>query len=150
MEKFRIFLKKIFCLPPLSTLEIFDIENYLLMKKIRSTALGKKYMTDVRFRAGISLYQGFFVNLMYIIISVSSDRIETNAVTRLIALVAERAGLLCPSGFHNVDNGDCDRIERAANSDAVPIKNALQQVKYSRPLVQQTKQNGTQFQTPVS
>ncbi len=37
-----------------------------LMKKFRSTKVGEKYMTDVRFRTGISLYQGFFINLLYI------------------------------------------------------------------------------------
>ena len=42
------------------------ISAHPLMKKFRSTAVGEKYMTDVRFRAGISLYQGFFINLLYI------------------------------------------------------------------------------------
>ncbi len=43
-----------------------------LMKKFRSTAVGEKYMTDVRFRAGISLYQGFFINLLYIVLKLVS------------------------------------------------------------------------------
>ena len=40
--------------------------EHSLMKKFRSTAVGEKFMTDVRFRTGVSLYQGFFVNLLYI------------------------------------------------------------------------------------
>ena len=43
------------------------VSNHPLMKKFRSTAVGEKYMTDVRFRAGVSLYQGFFINLLYIV-----------------------------------------------------------------------------------
>ena len=42
------------------------VSDHPLMKKFRSTEVGEKYMTDVRFRAGVSLYQGFFINLMYI------------------------------------------------------------------------------------
>ena len=40
--------------------------EHSLMKKFRSTAVGEKFMTDVRVRTGVSLYQGFFVNLLYI------------------------------------------------------------------------------------
>ncbi len=43
------------------------IGHHPLMKKFRSTKVGEKYMTDVRFRAGVSLYQGFFINLLYIV-----------------------------------------------------------------------------------
>ncbi len=42
------------------------VSDHPLMKKFRTTRVGEKYMTDVRFRAGVSLYQGFFVNLLYI------------------------------------------------------------------------------------
>ena len=48
------------------------ISDHPLMKKFRSTAVGEKYMTDVRFRAGVSLYQGFFVNLLYIVMKLAS------------------------------------------------------------------------------
>ncbi len=47
-------------------------EQHPLMKKFRSTAVGEKYMTDARFRAGVSLYQGFFVNLLYIVMKLVS------------------------------------------------------------------------------
>lgn len=43
------------------------VSEHPLMKKFRSTRVGEKYMTDVRFRTGISLYQGFFINLLYIV-----------------------------------------------------------------------------------
>ncbi len=46
--------------------------NHPLMKKFRSTKVGEKYMTDVRFRAGVSLYQGFFINLLYIVMKLVS------------------------------------------------------------------------------
>ena len=46
--------------------------NPNLMEKIRSTAVVDKYMTDVRFRAGVSLYQGFFINLLYIVMKLVS------------------------------------------------------------------------------
>ena len=48
------------------------ISEHPLMKKFRSTRVGEKYMTDVRFRAGVSLYQGFFVNLLYIVMKLVS------------------------------------------------------------------------------
>ncbi len=40
------------------------VSDHPLMKKLRSTEVGEEYMTDVRFRAGVSLYQGFFINLL--------------------------------------------------------------------------------------
>ena len=48
------------------------VSGHPLMKKFRSTEVGEKYMTDVRFRAGVSLYQGFFVNLLYIVMKLVS------------------------------------------------------------------------------
>lgn len=42
------------------------IDGHPFMKRFRSTAVGEKYLTDIRFRAGVSLYQGFLVNLLYI------------------------------------------------------------------------------------
>ncbi len=48
------------------------VSNHPLMKKLRSTKVGEKYMTDVRFRAGVSLYQGFFINLLYIVMKLVS------------------------------------------------------------------------------
>ena len=37
-----------------------------LMRKLRSTAFGERFFGDVRFRSGVALYQGFFINLLYI------------------------------------------------------------------------------------
>ncbi len=37
-----------------------------LMKKFRSTVIGERFMTDIRFRTGVSLGQGLFINLLYI------------------------------------------------------------------------------------
>ncbi len=48
------------------------VSGHPLMKKFRSTAVGEKYLTDARFRAGISLYQGFFINLLYIVMKLAS------------------------------------------------------------------------------
>ena len=48
------------------------VSGHPLMKKFRSTAVGEKYLTDARFRAGISLYQGFFINLLYIVMKLTS------------------------------------------------------------------------------
>ena len=48
------------------------VSDHPLMKKFRSTEVGEKYMTDVRFRAGVSLYQGFFINLLYIVMKLVS------------------------------------------------------------------------------
>lgn len=56
-------------------IEIGGIRKYIaehpLMKKFRSTVIGKKYLTDIRFRVGVSLYQGFFINLLYIIMKLA-------------------------------------------------------------------------------
>ncbi|MDE6747535.1 MAG: hypothetical protein K2K21_00505 [Lachnospiraceae bacterium] len=53
-----------------------SIKSYILghplMKKFRSTVVGEKYFSDVRFRAGVSLYQGFFINLLYIVMKLVS------------------------------------------------------------------------------
>ncbi len=123
METCKKILKKLFCLPPLSTVltalfgfgfviavAAFDIRDpvaryasYLasayalvvtctglkyvkpaagkvkkavlehpLMQKFRSTAVGERFMTDVHFRAGVALYQGFFINLLYIVLKLVS------------------------------------------------------------------------------
>lgn len=49
---------------------VTGVKNYIfrhpLMKKLRSTAIGERFLTDVRFRTGITLYKGFFINLLYI------------------------------------------------------------------------------------
>ena len=50
-----------------------------LMKKLRSTRLGGKYLTDARFRAGVSLYQGFFINLLYIAMKLVSGIVYRSA-----------------------------------------------------------------------
>ena len=42
------------------------INEHSLMKKLRSTKLGKRFLSDVRFRTEVSLYQGLFINLLYI------------------------------------------------------------------------------------
>lgn len=42
------------------------INEHTLMKKLQSTSVGARFFSDVRFRTGISLYQGFFINLLYI------------------------------------------------------------------------------------
>ena len=39
-----------------------------LTKKIKATTIGGRFLTDVRFREGAFLYNGFFINLLYIII----------------------------------------------------------------------------------
>ena len=55
------------------------VSEHPLMKKFRSTAVGEKYMTDVRFRTGVSLYQGFFVNLLYIAMKLVSGIVYRSA-----------------------------------------------------------------------
>ena len=55
------------------------VSDHPLMKKFRSTAVGERYMTDVRFRTGVSLYQGFFANLLYIVIKLVSGIVYRSA-----------------------------------------------------------------------
>ncbi len=55
------------------------VDHHPLMKKFRSTKVGEKYMTDVRFRAGVSLYQGFFINLLYIVMKLVSGIVYRSA-----------------------------------------------------------------------
>lgn len=57
--------------PALNRVKSF-VSRHPLMQKLRSTALGEKLLTDIRFRAGISLYQGFFINLLYIVMKLVS------------------------------------------------------------------------------
>lgn len=42
------------------------INEHSLMKKLQSTSIGGRFFSDVRFRTEISLYQGLFINLLYI------------------------------------------------------------------------------------
>ncbi len=42
------------------------------IKKFRSTAFGERFFGDLRFRTKISLYSGFFINLLYIAIKLFS------------------------------------------------------------------------------
>lgn len=42
------------------------INGHPLMKKLQSTSIGRRFFSDVRFRTEISLYQGLFINLLYI------------------------------------------------------------------------------------
>lgn len=46
--------------------------NSSLVQKIRNHPLGKRYLTDVAFRTELSLYQGFFINLLYIVMKMAS------------------------------------------------------------------------------
>ena len=55
------------------------VSDHPLMKKFRSTRVGEKFMTDARFRAGISLYQGFFINLLYIVMKLVSGIVYRSA-----------------------------------------------------------------------
>ncbi|MDE5782377.1 MAG: hypothetical protein K2I03_13015 [Lachnospiraceae bacterium] len=48
------------------------IEDHPMMEKILSTPLGKRLLRDVRFRTEIELYQGFFINLLYIVMKLVS------------------------------------------------------------------------------
>lgn len=42
------------------------INGHPLMKKLRGTAIGERFFSDIRFRTEISLYQGLFINFLYI------------------------------------------------------------------------------------
>lgn len=42
------------------------VHKHPIMKKIRGTKLGERFFGDVRFRSDLSLYKGFFINLLYI------------------------------------------------------------------------------------
>ena len=42
------------------------INEHSLMKKLKNTSIGGRFFSDVRFRTEISLYQGLFINLLYI------------------------------------------------------------------------------------
>ncbi|MCM1055449.1 MAG: hypothetical protein NC394_08010 [Bacteroides sp.] len=52
------------------------VKQYILgsspMKKLQASAVGEKFLKDIRFRTGISLYKGFFINLLYIVIKMFS------------------------------------------------------------------------------
>jgi len=42
------------------------LSKHPVVEKISNVPLGARYLTDVRFRTEISLYRGFFINLLYI------------------------------------------------------------------------------------
>ena len=48
------------------------VSNHALMKKIRSTAIGEKFLTDIRFRTWVSLGQGLLINILYIVMKLVS------------------------------------------------------------------------------
>ncbi len=49
-----------------------DISKHPLMEKLSNTSLGSRFLGDVRFRTEISLYMGFFINLLYIVMKMAS------------------------------------------------------------------------------
>lgn len=48
------------------------IGNHPIMKKLSEHPLGSRYLTDVAFRTKLSLYQGFFINMLYIVMKMAS------------------------------------------------------------------------------
>lgn len=48
------------------------INHHPFMKKLLNHPLGGRYLTDVVFRTELSLYQGFFINLLYIVMKMAS------------------------------------------------------------------------------
>lgn len=48
------------------------VNNHPLMKKMQATAFGSRFLSDVRFRSDVSLYQGLFINLLYIAVKLFS------------------------------------------------------------------------------
>ena len=48
------------------------IYEHPIMKKFRGTKVGSRFFGDVRFRTEISLYQGLFINLLYIVMKMVS------------------------------------------------------------------------------
>ena len=49
-----------------------DIKKRPLMEKLSNTSLGSRFLGDVRFRTEISLYIGFLINLLYIVMKMAS------------------------------------------------------------------------------
>lgn len=48
------------------------IMEHPLMKKLQSTRIGGRFFNDIRFRTEISLYQGLFINFLYIAVKLFS------------------------------------------------------------------------------
>lgn len=48
------------------------IDNHSIVKKIKSHPVGGRFLSDVVFRAEVSLYRGFFINLLYIVMKMFS------------------------------------------------------------------------------
>lgn len=48
------------------------IEKHPLMEKLSNTSLSARFLEDVRFRTEISLYMGFVINLLYIVMKMAS------------------------------------------------------------------------------
>ncbi len=48
------------------------VGKHPLMAKVLNTSLGARFLGDVRFRTEISLYLGFFINLLYIVMKMAS------------------------------------------------------------------------------
>lgn len=46
--------------------------DHPIMKRFTGTRLGSRFMTDIRFRAGVSLYQGMIINAAYIVVKLVS------------------------------------------------------------------------------
>ena len=49
-----------------------DISKHPLVEKLSNTSLGTRFLGDVRFRTEISLYTGFLINLLYIVMKMVS------------------------------------------------------------------------------
>lgn len=50
----------------------YGINTHPIVRKLQSHPLGSRFMGDVRFRTEVSLYQGFFFNLIYIVMKMAA------------------------------------------------------------------------------
>lgn len=48
------------------------IDKHPLMEKVLNTSFGARFLKDVRFRTELSLYSGFFINVLYIVMKMAS------------------------------------------------------------------------------
>lgn len=98
----------IVALPQLFNRTKARVENSKLIKKLSSSSVGKRYISDMSFRGGFSIYQGMTVNFLYAVFRIITGIVYSSVWFISVAvyhfvLCGMRAYLVF--GYHRKDRG---------------------------------------------
>lgn len=93
-----------------------QMDDHPAVRRIRKLPFGERFMRDVRFRTEVSLYQGFFINLLYIVMKMASGIYYHSlwflALAIYYALLASMRFLLLRRGGRKTDRKPEEELRR--------------------------------------